>query len=101
MPRSLQRAVGAHLVAVALVALDPAPASAGWIVSTYGTGTPVGSWAHLEAAGVGHGNSTTYTPLRADWAGAVFQGYVASDASGSWNTIGAGTHDEDTIYVFR
>jgi hypothetical protein len=31
----------------------------------------------------------------------VLQGYVFSGPNGQWGTTGAGTHDEDTIYVFQ
>jgi hypothetical protein len=83
------------------LAVIVSPAKADWILSTYGSGTPKDSWAYSKLVGAGHGNSSFYQPLRADWAGAVFQGYVHSDPTGAWNTIGAGTHDEDTIYVFK
>lgn len=90
-----------------LLARGPIICRADFIISTFGV--PIsdnGSWAYSKSVGVGHGNDISYQPLIADWSGADFQGYVHQGSGefpgigGYWHTVGAGTHDEDTIYVF-
>jgi hypothetical protein len=90
------------LFALSLIVIFPGiSAKADFILSTYGTGTPIGSWAYSKQIGVGQGNSETYIPVKADYGKAVFQGYVQYDAQGVIVTRGSGVFGEDTIYVFR
>lgn len=92
-----------HVVTAILLFCIASSARADFISATFGVPTAdQGSWAYSKSAGVGHGNSTIYQPLIADWSAAVFQGYVhEADGPNGWDTVGAGTHDEDTIYVFK
>jgi hypothetical protein len=71
------------------------------ITNTYGTGTPVMSWAYYNLLNVGKiGTYWTYYPFQADYSNAVFQGYVSTPADGIWGPV-YDFADQDGIFVFR
>jgi hypothetical protein len=67
------------------------------------TGTPDNSWAYFEQANAGHGESTTYYPTTtAEFAGAVFQGYVTYNAGSPpfyWSGQGTDSFEIFETYV--
>jgi hypothetical protein len=76
-------------------------AKADQITSTYGTGTPVMSWAYYNLLNVGKiGTYWTYYPFQPDYSNAVFQGYVSTPADGYWGPV-YDFADQDGIFVFR
>jgi hypothetical protein len=77
------------------------PIHADPILTTFGSGTPQGSWAYSTAIAVGKGNSISYIPLKSDAIGLTFQGYVFYPGGTGWLNSSNAYFDEDTIRVFR
>lgn len=89
------------LVALLFLGATGAVVKADQITNTYGTGTPVMSWAYSTLLNVGELTTYwTYYPFKPDYNNAVFQGYVTTPAGGEWGPV-YDPADQDAIFVFQ
>ncbi len=86
------------LLAIELLAAGGTARAQDYIVQTYGSGTPVDSWAYSKHEAVGLPSDIAYYPTADDLSRSVFQGYVVTPQYGRWSD--SSVSSVDTTFVF-